>query len=396
MSTRKDVVIVGAGVLGCSTAYHLGKKGVASLVIERESIGARASGKSWAVIPYPPAMYLLEHIPDKFYSMPVDDTGGMAPFLELFTDTYYRLEDIHGDLKQIGGIDFDYGEMTYVNVALDEEEVGFYRQALEILRSLGHHGCDYLSRDDLTREYPDLNPAVLGGMAMPMLQLEPYRYTLGYAQAAEKMGAEFRQGDVVGFGTKGDRITSVRLASGAEIEADTVVITAGPWLTQCAGYLGRDIPTTVSQEQCIRLEFPGTFSKMTLSAPKVAVVPKINGDIIIGVSGDKSLASNMRYVPDEEEFDHFMELAIDLVPSLDKARIVEKRGDLECWNAGPAYAKPILGPMPGYRNGYVAGAVGTLGQSMSAGVGRNMADLVTGAVLDHSAAKRMIEYLSPR
>jgi hypothetical protein len=33
---------------------------------------------------------------------------------------------------------------------------------------------------------------------------------------------------------------------------------------------------------------------------------------------------------------------------------------------------------------------------MSAGVGRNMADLVTGAVPDHSAAKRMIEYLSPR
>ena len=46
---KKSVVIVGAGVFGCSTAYHLARSGVKPLVIERESIGARASGKAWGI-----------------------------------------------------------------------------------------------------------------------------------------------------------------------------------------------------------------------------------------------------------------------------------------------------------------------------------------------------------
>jgi len=45
-----DVAIVGAGVIGSSIAYHLGKHGMSSVVVERESIGTRASGKAWAVI----------------------------------------------------------------------------------------------------------------------------------------------------------------------------------------------------------------------------------------------------------------------------------------------------------------------------------------------------------
>ena len=52
-----DVVIVGAGVIGSSIAYHLGKRGMRSTMVERESIGARASGKAWAVIVYPPKVF---------------------------------------------------------------------------------------------------------------------------------------------------------------------------------------------------------------------------------------------------------------------------------------------------------------------------------------------------
>ena len=40
------VMIIGAGAMGCSTAYHLARKGVASHVFEKESIAARASGKA--------------------------------------------------------------------------------------------------------------------------------------------------------------------------------------------------------------------------------------------------------------------------------------------------------------------------------------------------------------
>ncbi len=54
MSTRKDVIIVGAGVVGCSIAYHLGRRGISTCIVDRESIATRASGKAWAVFTYAP------------------------------------------------------------------------------------------------------------------------------------------------------------------------------------------------------------------------------------------------------------------------------------------------------------------------------------------------------
>jgi len=42
MSKKNEVVIIGAGVIGCSIAYHLAKKGITSVIIEKESIGCRA------------------------------------------------------------------------------------------------------------------------------------------------------------------------------------------------------------------------------------------------------------------------------------------------------------------------------------------------------------------
>ncbi len=43
MSSQKEVVIIGAGVIGCSIAYHLVQQGVSSQVIEMDSIGARCA-----------------------------------------------------------------------------------------------------------------------------------------------------------------------------------------------------------------------------------------------------------------------------------------------------------------------------------------------------------------
>ena len=53
MSKKHDVVIIGAGAIGCSIAYHLARRGITSTIIEKEYIGARASGKAWAVVSYP-------------------------------------------------------------------------------------------------------------------------------------------------------------------------------------------------------------------------------------------------------------------------------------------------------------------------------------------------------
>ena len=82
MPKKNDIVIIGAGVIGCSIAYHLAKKGITSTIIERESIGARASGKAWAVIAFPAYLFKAEKDPDFFYTLPEGDA--MARWQYLF------------------------------------------------------------------------------------------------------------------------------------------------------------------------------------------------------------------------------------------------------------------------------------------------------------------------
>ena len=62
MSARKDVIVVGAGAIGCSIAYHLGRRGISACIVERESIATRASGKAWAVFTYAPSMLAHERV----------------------------------------------------------------------------------------------------------------------------------------------------------------------------------------------------------------------------------------------------------------------------------------------------------------------------------------------
>ena len=79
---QANVVIIGGGVIGCSIAYHLGRKGIRSQIIERESIGARASGKAWGVITYPPVLLVAEKMPDTGWALPEGET--YADWLDLF------------------------------------------------------------------------------------------------------------------------------------------------------------------------------------------------------------------------------------------------------------------------------------------------------------------------
>ena len=112
--THKDVVVIGAGVIGCSIAYHLGRRGISASIVERESIATRASGKAWAVFTYPPAMLAYEKIyatsGERIGSGPIDlmeTTPGesVEQWLYLHTASYDRMPELSLELAERGGID---------------------------------------------------------------------------------------------------------------------------------------------------------------------------------------------------------------------------------------------------------------------------------------------------
>lgn len=393
--SQKNVVIIGAGVIGCSIAYHLAKQGVPSQIIEMDSIAARASGKAWAIFTYPPRFLGLEGQPtEQLFSMPV---GSMGPWLELFWLGYHRLPNVALDLKERGGIDIGYGELPWIKVALLESDEKIFRESVSLLKSQGYYESYWMDEKELKTIYPAINPLARGGMVLHYFQVEPYRYTLGLAQAAEKMGVNIRQGEVVGFHRQGSRITSITLATGTEVEADMFILAMGPWSRQSTSQLGKEMPILINREQCLRMQVPKRLPPYALVSPAgQTIIPKVDGDVILGHAGLADLQTSFDVnLTTEEAKMRLINDTIEMLPILNEAELIEQRGDFECWSPPPNRIQPVIGRLPEWDNTYIATRFGTLGMMLSLGAGQIMADLIIADGRVPGRVKTMMEVLSP-
>ncbi len=320
----------------------------------------------------------------------------MSPWLELLWLGYHRISDIALDLQEKGGIDIEYGELPRIAVALSESDENVARESLSFLRSKGYHEAYWIKGDDLRAIYPDINPLARGGGFFPGLQLEPYRYTLGMAQAAEKMGANFRQGEVVGFRHEGSKLTAVTLATGTEVKADIFVLATGPWSGHVTFQLGREIPIVIHREQCLRMKVPKQLPPYAIrryNAP--SIVPKVDGSVIVGLTKPDLQTSFDVPLTTEEEKMMLLNDVIDLLPTINEAELIEQRGDLLGWSPPTTYSQPVIGRLPEWNNAYIATRFGSMGIMMSPGAGLVMADLIIAAGRITDRRKTMMEALSP-
>jgi glycine/D-amino acid oxidase-like deaminating enzyme len=186
-----------------------------------------------------------------------------------------------------------------------------------------------------------------------------------------------KQGEAVGFATRGDRIIGLKLAAGDLLEADHFVIAAGPWSRSVASHLGVDVPMGLFMTECVRVEVPGGLPFQTLVAGDYWIIPKVNGEVI--------LSPYVGSISPRDDFDDSLTEALrlrtvsdcaEILPALEEAKLVEHRGDLLAMRASPPFQKPTLGRLPQWANGYLATHFAGLGINMSPAAGELMAELV--------------------
>jgi len=215
--TTADVVIVGAGVNGLSTAFHLAKMGVKKIVVvERKHLAAGASGKSGALVRMhytnePETQLAVESF--KYFTHWEDMVGG------------------HCGLKQVGLLVFtppEYHHHLEQNVAM-HQRLGVNTQivAADDVRQID---ADVWCGDVTHVAYePESGYA------------DPNATAFAFAQAAASRGVEFQlETTVTKVLTHEGRVTGVETSAGT-IEAPVVFVAAGAWANQLLGPLGVDL-----------------------------------------------------------------------------------------------------------------------------------------------------------
>jgi glycine oxidase len=322
----------------------------------------------------------------------------VAHWLYLHTASYDRMPEFAIELKERGGIDIEYCETPSTSLVTQKEfeKAGGPQELLRPMREVGGVETDWIDSDALREQFPSLNPDYVGGITFPAGQVEPYKFTLAMAQAAEKLGAEIIRGEVVAFATEGDKVTGVKLASGNELQADAVVLAMGPWMGEGSALLGCEIGCRPVFTECLRAKMPVDLPLHTLGAGDLWILPKKNGEVILAKYGADDFIDRPNF---DASLSEEMKLEVvkgvaRILPALEDATIVEHRGDLLAMAPTPPYQKPVMGRLPEWQNGYIASRFGGDGVCMSPATGELMAELIdTGKV--PLRARRMFERISP-
>ena len=352
-TTGADVVVIGGGVAGIATAYYLGKAGVKSTVLERDSVGSHASGFAYGGL------------------APLGGAGIPGPNFPVSLEGARLHHQLSLSLPEETGVNTEYRLKALLSLAFTEEEATAAKAGIAWQARQGVYLLRWINGAEAREIEPRISDQVLGAVHTEGLpEVESYRFVLALAQAAEKLGATIRNGRATGISREGGRVTAVVTESG-DIACDRVVVAMGPWSGETSSWLGMHVEVGPMKGQILHLRAPEPPTGASVSWAGNYATTKPDGLLWAGTTEEEVGFDD---APTTEARDEITAALLKMVPSMDDAQLVQQTA---CLRPLSADMLPLLGRVPGWENVYVATGAGRKGILLGPAMGRAIADLVT-------------------
>ena len=367
VGTPRDIIVVGAGIIGCLTGYLLAKQGAKVTILERDSVASHASGFAFG------EMGALEGagIPD--------------PLLEFSLWCNRRHRTLAEELKEVSGNDGQFRLCDRLTLAFDQQAVDHAKHSLEWQAKVADFGTQWLDAAHALEVEPRVNPECLGGVLVQGAgSVEPYRYTLAAAQAGEKVGVEMALRRVTGLLTQGDRCRGVTF-EGGQLEADAVVLAMGPWTEEASSWCQFPIPVAPLKGQILRLQLTGEPLRTSLHWGGSYAASKSDGLVWAGTTEERA-----GFDEDTTTWgrDKVMGDLLRMAPSLSSAELIHQTA---CLRPLSRDGLPIVGRVPGWQNLFLGTGAGRKGILWSTGMSHGLADMI----LDGTTEVPGLAFLDP-
>lgn len=364
MASGYDVVVIGAGIIGASTAHFLARKGVERvLLLDRDGPASGGTGRSAAIV-------------RSFYTVPV-----MARLAKQAVDLFHHLEDEVGADGGFHATGFtqlvppDWVDTTAEKVAMHQElgiETGF------------------VPASEWAERFPWLNTEGVGAIVFEPNSgyADPVQTTEAFVQRFVAAGGEFRpRTPARALLREGDRIQGV-LTDDDVISAGWVVNAAGPWAKPLAESAGLELPLRAVREQDsiwqVRAGRPLPTTPVSNPIEAIYMRPMGENRWLFGRGYPKPYFDvdpyNFKQTADDEFVNDLYARWTTRIPALEGSRLVH--GYAALYDATPDWI-PFVGPRAGL-DGY-ADACGGSGHAFKTGpiFARELVDwIIDGQVRD--------------
>jgi glycine oxidase len=360
-----DYAILGGGIVGLSLAWRLAERGQRVALLDRKRVGQEASSAA--------AGMLAPSSEAQFGETPLARLGVAAV---RFYDGFIEA------LSARSSEDIDYGQGPSLLAALDRDDAASLRHNLTLQRALDLP-VRWISRDECQALEPTLSPRVVGGVLCESDKwVDNCQLIKALAIACKRAGVKMIENTFARLWLSDDTSSPACLGlrpddgEGEPIAARVTILAAGAWSAQAwpDDYPGPRPPIRPVKGQIMAVQStPGLSLSHTVRSPRVYLVPRRNGQVIVGATSeergfDRSLTAGGLY--------HLLQNAVELWPAIQELEVTSTWTGLR---PGIHDNLPLLGPSSHvahlhyatghYRNGILLGPItaSLLAQSLLSG-----------------------------
>ena len=349
--------MIGGGVIGCSIAYHLARRGASVVVVERETLGSQSTGRC------------AGGVRRQFSS---------GPNVEMQQLSVRLLAGLEAET----GVDPEFRHIGYLFLLTDERTAADFKALIPMWHE--HDLTD--SRWVDPAEIRELAPLVtgddiLGGTFCPSDGIaSPHAVTSAYAGAGRKLGVKLLEGvTATGIVMDGSRIAGVKTTDG-DFTTSHVFNCAGAWSREIGAMAGVDVPVDpYPRDIFVTDPMPGMRSHpMTIDfATSFYFHPE--GDGLLFGMGKKGETPSFNTEVDWTVLDQMSEVIDRRAPRLGTSGIQTAWAGL--YEVTPDH-QPILGPVDGVEGFWCACGFSGHGFQQAPAVGHLLAQMYAGETLD--------------